>query len=151
MIREIDPFPRQKVFFSRYQYGLPYDLLRPDMKRALDLQSDILLVSAIANTEYLLQHLAQTVRSVQALEYSDHHYFDEPDLHTILRRFNAMPGQHKMVLTTEKDATRLELHRDFLWKNNLPLYVLPVEVAFCDNDEVEFQEEVKRFLLEFKV
>ncbi|MCC6461012.1 MAG: tetraacyldisaccharide 4'-kinase [Saprospiraceae bacterium] len=151
MLREIDPYPRQKVFFSRYRYGLPYDLLRPDVRRPLDLQTDVLLVSAIANTEYLLQYLSGTVHSVQALEYSDHHYFDEADLNTVLRRLDAMPSQRKIILTTEKDATRLELHQGFLWKNELPVWVLPVEVEFCDNDEPEFQAEVKRFMLDFKV
>jgi tetraacyldisaccharide 4'-kinase len=151
LVREIDPFPRQRVYFTRYDYGLTYDLLRPDIRRPLDLQTDVLLVSAIANTDYLLQYLGKTVNSVQALEFSDHHYFDEDDLNTVLRRFNAMPGSRKIILTTEKDATRLELHQGFLWKNDLPIWVLPAEVAFCDNDEVDFQAEVKRFLLEFKV
>lgn len=151
LLREIDPFPRQRVYFTRYSYGLTYDLLRPDIRRPLDLQTDVLLVSAIANTNYLLQYLGKTVNSVQALEFSDHHYFDEDDLNTVLRRFSTMPGSRKIILTTEKDATRLELHQGFLWKNDLPIWVLPVEVEFCDNDEAEFQAEVKRFLLDFKV
>ena len=151
MLREIDPYPRQRVYFSQYRYGLPYDLLRPDLRRPLELHTDVLLVSAIANTDYLLQYLGQTVHSVQALEYSDHHYFNEDDLNILMRRLQAMPGQNKIILTTEKDATRLELHRDFIWKNNLPIWVLPAEVEFCDNDEAEFQAEIRRILLEFKV
>ncbi|MBK6933306.1 MAG: tetraacyldisaccharide 4'-kinase [Saprospirales bacterium] len=151
MLREIDPFPRQRVFFSKYRYGPPYDLLRPDIRHPLGQQTDILLVSAIANTDYLLDYLKQNVHSVTALEYSDHHYFDEADLQTVLRRFDALPGAHKTILTTEKDATRLELHAGFLWKNDLPIFVLPVEVEFCDNDEADFQAEVRRFLMEFKV
>jgi tetraacyldisaccharide 4'-kinase len=54
-------------------------------------------------------------------------------------------------VTTEKDATRLELHRDFFIQNNLPVFVLPVEVAFCDEDEPGFQAAVKEFLTNFKV
>ena len=150
MVSEIDPFPRQRVFFSRYHYGLPYELLRPDRVHSLELQTDVLLVSAIANTQYLLQYLGQTVRSVQALEFSDHHFFDEADLETVRRRFDALPGSNKIILTTEKDATRLELHNEMLWKNQLPLWVLPVEVVFCDNDETEFRQEVQRFLMDFK-
>jgi tetraacyldisaccharide 4'-kinase len=151
MLREIDPFPRQRVFFSQYRYGLAYDMLRPDLRRPLDLQTDVLLVSAIANTDYLLQYLGHTVRSVQAFEFSDHHYFDEADLNTVRKRFEAMPGQNKIILTTEKDATRLELHADYLWKQKLPIYVLPAEVEFDGNDEAEFQAEIRRFMLEFKV
>jgi tetraacyldisaccharide 4'-kinase len=151
MLAEIDPYPRQRVYFSRYAYGLPYDLLRPDLRRPLDLDTDALLVSAIANTDYLLAHLGSALRSVQTLEFEDHHYFKEEDLRQLLKRFDAMPGRNKVILTTEKDATRLELHQDFFWKNQLPVFVLPVEVAFCDYDEAVFQHDVRRFLTDFKV
>lgn len=150
MVLEIDPFPRQKVFFSRYRYATPYELLRPDLKRPLDLDTDVLLVSAIANTDYLLKHLAVSVKSAQTLEFEDHHFFKEDELLDMVRRFGRMNGRNKIIVTTEKDAMRLELHRDFFWKNEIPIYVLPVEVAFCDDDELAFQEEVKRVLLEFK-
>ncbi|TNE56399.1 MAG: tetraacyldisaccharide 4'-kinase, partial [Bacteroidetes bacterium] len=79
------------------------------------------------------------------------HYFTESDLHVVRRRFEAMPEKGKMILTTEKDATRLELLAPFIWEHQLPIYVLPAEVEFCDNDEDKFQAEVRRFLLDFKV
>ena len=150
MILEIDPFPRQQVFFSKYRYGIPYDLLRPDQRRPLDLDTDVLLMSAIANTDYLLKHLASSVKSAQTLEFEDHHFFKEDELRDMLRRFERLPGRNKIILTTEKDAMRLELHQDFFWKNTLPVFVLPVEVEFCDADEAAFQEAVKQMLLDFK-
>jgi tetraacyldisaccharide 4'-kinase len=150
ILMEIDPYSRQRVYFSRYRYGQPYDLLRPDVRRPLDLDTHILLVSAIANTDYLLQHLGNETGSVQTLEFEDHHYFDDSDLLDMLRRFEALPHRNKIILTTEKDATRLELHENFLWQNQLPVFVLPIEVEFCDNDEADFQADVKQVLLEFK-
>jgi Tetraacyldisaccharide-1-P 4''-kinase len=126
-------------------------MLRPDLRRNLDLDTDVLLVSAIANTDYLLQHLAKSVRSAQTMEYDDHHYFKEDELRDILRRFQSLPSKNKIMLTTEKDAMRLELHRDFFWQNQIPTFVLPVEVEFCDQDEPAFQTELKRALLDFKV
>ena len=69
----------------------------------------------------------------------------------LVRRFEAIPQRNKIILTTEKDAMRLELHEGVLWKNQLPVFVLPVEVAFCDNDEADFQADVKQVLLDFKV
>lgn len=150
LIQEIDPFPRQQIYFSRYQYGTPYDLLRPDLLRPLDLDTDVLLISAIANTDYLLKHLATAVKSAQTMEFEDHHVFKEEEMLDMQRRFSRMSGRNNIILTTEKDAMRLEMHRDFFWKNELPIYVLPVEVEFCDGDEWAFQEEVKRVLLEFK-
>ncbi len=151
MLTEIDPYPRQRIYFSRYQYGQPYELLRPDVRRPLDLETHVLLVSAIANTDYLLQYLGAEAASVQTLEFEDHHYFNESDLLDMQRRFEALPQRNKIILTTEKDAVRLELHENFLRENQLPVLVLPVEVSFCDNDELDFQADVKQVLLEFKV
>jgi tetraacyldisaccharide 4'-kinase len=150
LVQEIDPFPRQRVYFSRYRYGTPYDLLRPDLTRALDLDTDVLLVSAIANTDYLLKHLGTAVKSAQTMEFEDHHFFKEDELRDMLRRFERLSSRNKILITTEKDAMRLELHRDFFWKNEIPIYVLPVEVEFLDADEWAFQDDVKRVLLEFK-
>lgn len=150
-IQEIDPFPRQRVFFSRYKYGQAFDMLRPDVKRSLDLNTDVLLVSAIANTDYLLKYLSSEVRSVRTVEFEDHHYFEEKDLQEIIKAYDSMGSRNKIIITTEKDATRMELHQGFFWQKQMPIYVLPVEVAFCDKDETVFQEEVKQFLLDFKV
>ncbi|MCC6410748.1 MAG: tetraacyldisaccharide 4'-kinase [Saprospiraceae bacterium] len=151
LIREIDPFPRQRVYFSRYRYGLPYDMLRPDVRRPLDATTDVLLLSAIANTDYLLDYMATSVLSAKTMEFEDHHNYDLADLVDVQRRFESMISPNKIIVTTEKDAARLEPHHKFFFENNLPVFVLPVEVAFCDNDEVEFQEDVRGFLLNFKV
>jgi len=150
MLYEIDPYPRQRIYFSRYSYGAPYDLLRPDLKRPFDLNTDVLLVSAIANTDYLLKYLGEQSRSVETMEYEDHHYFSEDELNDMLKRFERMPRQEKIIVTTEKDATRLELHNNFLFQHKLPVYVLPIEVAFCNEDEAAFREDVKGVLLDFK-
>jgi tetraacyldisaccharide 4'-kinase len=114
------------------------------------LETEVLLVSAIANTDYLLAHLATQFKVVHTLEFEDHHYFAEDELHDIKRRFENIKSKNKIILTTEKDATRLELHGDFFWKNQLPVWVLPVEVQFCDEDERRFKTDVQQFLKGFK-
>jgi tetraacyldisaccharide 4'-kinase len=149
-IEDIAPYPRQKIFFSQYQYGRPYDLLRHDVKRALDADTDVLLLSAIANTDYLLSYLKKEVRSVRTIEHEDHHFFDEGDMSDLLKKFDGLNSAKKIILTTEKDATRLEAFSEFLWKHQLPVFVLPIEVAFLHQDEDRFKEAVKRFLEGFK-
>lgn len=150
IITEINPFPRQKVYFSYYAYGQPYELLRPDIKQELNPDTAVLLVCAIAGTDYLLKYLGGIAGGVQTLEFEDHRFFTEEDLRLMTKRFAAMPAKNKIILTTEKDATRLELHRDYLWNNGLPVFVLPVEVAFHGEDETLFRENVQQFLMDFK-
>ncbi len=151
ILLEIDPYSHQQVFFSRYEYAQPYQLFHSENLRPLDLQTDVLLLSAIANTDYLLTYLAEQVRSVQTMEFTDHHYFKEDDLNDLKKRFDRIESKDKIIVTTEKDAARLELHRDYFFQNKLPVYVLPVEVVFCDDDEAGFQKAVRDFMMNFRV
>lgn len=151
MVKEIKPFPFQDMFFSSYHYLQPYYILNPNYR--LDLQEDIavLLVCAIAGTDYLLEYLESKAGTVRVKEYEDHHYYTETDLEDIEKMFNALPGGKKVILTTEKDAMRLELHRQWLLEKKLPVMVLPVEVYFHFEQGELFDKAVKEFLLEFKV
>lgn len=151
LLAEIKPFPHQQVYFSSYRYLRPYYALHA--AHQVDLQEDmsVLLVSAIANSDYLQDYLETRVGTVRVREYEDHHYFSEDDLTEIEQQFEQMPGSKKIILTTEKDAMRLELHRERLAQNRLPYFVLPVEVFFHGQDGQRFDKLVKEFLLNFKV
>jgi tetraacyldisaccharide 4'-kinase len=150
LISALNPMPWQSVFFSFYQYSTPYELSRPAIRQPLLPEMNVLLISAIAGTSYLLDYLKSKTKLVTSIEFADHHFFEEIDLEEIKRRFSGMPRLSSIILTTEKDATRLELHQDFLEKNNLPVYVLPIEVAFHDGDEARFRQEVQLWLSDFR-
>jgi tetraacyldisaccharide 4'-kinase len=151
MVNEIKPFPHQQVFFSSYRYMQPFYLLNPNYK--IDLQEDmaVLVVCAIANTDYLKDYLNMRTGTLRFREFEDHHYFDEADLEEIEKIFNVMSGSKKLILTTEKDAMRLELHRQWLMEKQWPIVVLPVEVIFHQHDGDLFNKVVKDFLLNFRV
>ena len=150
LIEEIDPLPHQKVFFSYYDYGAPYYMLDARYRLKMEEGVSTLLISAIANTEYLIDHLKKQSPHVQSLDYEDHHYFDRRDLATLKLRFGEMPGKHKAIITTEKDAMRLELHRPFIQSERLPVFVLPVEVRFHFDEGPAFDTIVRDYLLQFK-
>ena len=84
------------------------------------------------------------------LEFRDHHYFKEEDMQALINLFKSMPGDNKIILTTEKDAGRLELYRSFFIENQLPLLVLPVKVNICLGQEAAFATTIKDYLLSFK-
>jgi tetraacyldisaccharide 4'-kinase len=151
MLHNLAPFPHQQVFFSGYRYDHPYHLYNTLHSQVLNRDTELLLVSAIANTDYLLNYLTQQVRTVHTLEYEDHHYFDTGDLWEIQRRFKEIAAEQKFILTTEKDATRLRLHEAFWQEQQLPILVLPVRVEFLGDDEAVFRAAVQAFLLGFKV
>nr|WP_256534239.1 tetraacyldisaccharide 4'-kinase [Lewinella sp. JB7] len=150
LIGEIDPLPHQRVFFSYYGYATPYYLLDHRYRLRMEEGIDVLLISAIANTEYLLSHLRTAAKNVRSLDYADHHYFSANDLANLKRRFGEMPGRHRAIVTTEKDATRLEMHRDFIAEEKLPVFVLPVEVKFHFGEGENFDQLVRDYLIGFE-
>ncbi len=150
LLRAINPFPHQRVFFSYYEYGRPYYLF--DTHYQVDLQPSwqALVVAGIARSEYLTDYLQEQLDSVTILEYADHHLFAEADLIEIKATFVNMPVEQKIILTTEKDAVRLELHRRFIEENRLPVLVLPIQVQFHFGEGEQFDQLIRDFLLNFK-
>ncbi|CAH1001642.1 Tetraacyldisaccharide 4'-kinase [Neolewinella maritima] len=150
LIAEIDPLPHQRVFFSYYAYAAPYYLLDPRYRLRMEQGIDVLLLSAIANTDYLAAHLRATAHTVHSLEYADHHYFSASDLVNLKQKFAALQGQHRAVITTEKDAMRLDVHRDYIAEEKLPVFVLPLEVRFHFDEGPVFDQLVRDYLQGFE-
>lgn len=150
LTEELDPLPHQRVFFSYYRYATPYYLLDHRYRLRMEEGIDILLLSAIANTDYLIEHLRTSARTVRSLEYADHHYFSGPDMANLKKRFEELEGKHRAIVTTEKDATRLAVHHEFIAAERLPVFVLPVEVNFHFGEGEVFDELVKGYLQGFE-
>lgn len=150
-IQEIKPLKHQRLFFSYYEYLQPYYIYNPAYTVALNPDIQVLLVSAIASTSYMMHYLNEKTEYLTTMEYVDHHVYTAHELSQIKRHFEQMPGSKKVILTTEKDATRLDMHRKYILENKLPIYVLPVNVAFHFDEKEKFDEHIRQFLLNFKV
>ncbi|MBT8219202.1 MAG: tetraacyldisaccharide 4'-kinase [Bacteroidia bacterium] len=147
--QEINPFPHQKLFFSYYDYGTPYNIFNPAEKHHLSLNENVLLVSAIASTDYLLNYLEEHCNFIKTLEFEDHHYFDNHDISMLLRIFKNLEGS-KVILTTEKDAVRLELHKAFFIEQDITVFAIPVAVKFHFDQGDTFNKEIIDYLLSFR-
>ena len=151
MLKEIKPFPHQRVYFSYYDYFRPYYIF--NSRYVLEWQPDmeLLLICAIARTDYLVDYLEEQVKTVRILEYEDHHHFTNYDVGHLKANFDRMEAEKKVIITTEKDAMRLEAHKKYLTDHRLPIFALPVQVKFHFDDQERFDQDVKEFLLNFKV
>ncbi len=150
MIAELNAKPNQKVFFSYYKYLNPYFIFNFRQRFQLSKELDVLLICAIARTDYLVDYLESVVNEVHVLEYEDHHYFTNFDVSNLMTRFQQLDSPKKLIITTEKDAMRLEIHRKFILENQLPILVLPLEVTFHFDDGERFDTVMKDYLLNFK-
>jgi tetraacyldisaccharide 4'-kinase len=143
---ELDPSPRQKIFFTSIRYGQPYHITRRT-NTLVDDGTEILLVTGIANPAPLKRWLDGHCQTYYELAYSDHHIFSIDDLKTIIRRFDSITARNKLILTTEKDAVRLIKFRQEL--EEWPFYVLPITPCFLFGDEARFTELIVKFIIEF--
>ncbi len=148
---EVQRKERQQVFFSEYHYGLPYKMYGNSERLPLHKNLDVLLVVAIAGTEYLMEYVEDQCGDVHLLEYNDHHPFSSFDIGDMERHFKQMNlDRERIILTTEKDAMRLDSHRELLLQLSLPIYILPVAVRFLGDNPEAFSSAVKEWLLNFK-
>ena len=93
----------------------------------------------------------EEVDGVHHMNYEDHHLFSDIDIEYINTVFINRESKRKLILTTEKDAMRLDLHRKKLIELNIPIFVLPTEVKFHDSENEKFDEDIRDFLLRFEV
>jgi len=147
IISEINPSQGQTVYFTTIDYGKPYHLFT---KEAIEITPGhgILLVCGIANPRPLKEYLAKIADSYDMLRFADHHIFHSNDLTDIRQHFENITSDKKMVLTTEKDAVRLEKFEQEL--GTFPIYVLPIEHRFLFNEAEKFDAAVTGFVKSFK-
>ncbi len=139
----------QELFFSRIEYGEPYSIFEDEKIFRINPGLQILLISAIAQSSYLVEYLSDKVASVINYNFEDHHYFNETELSGMLAVYERISHNNKMILTTEKDATRLRLFREYFASKNLEIYAIPIQIAFYEPER--FATYIRNFLLDFKV
>ena len=143
LIEEINPQVGQSVFFAAIEYGQPYHILtKADF--SFTNNTEILLVSGIANPQPLKSMLEENSKTYHLLQYPDHRIFTIDDLKEIRKKFAAIDSVDKIILTTEKDAVRLVKFNTEIagW----PLYVIPVRHHFLYGEEGRFGQLVIDFI-----
>ncbi len=143
----LKPAENQYLFFTSIRYGLPYHIISR-RNRQPDQHTEVLLVCGIANPEPLKKHMQQESKSYDAMYYDDHHIFRIDDLKEIVKRFNAIDHENKMIITTEKDAVRLIKFSEEL--KDIPFYVLPITVSFLFNRASAFNDLIVHFIGTYK-
>ena len=152
IIREINPLSHQHIYFSYFNYGTPYHIFDPSVKFDLDAETEVLLITGIARTDYLLDYLTSKVKKVTTMTFEDHRLFTNYDVAQFKKLYDNMDSaRRKVVLTTEKDATRLDLHHTYIVDNQLDVFALPIEVDFLFNEKANFDTTIKTALLDFKI
>ncbi len=146
IIEHIKPFSYQHVYFSSFQYGSIYPMFThlPFINDWKDYT--IFILTGIADNSKMINYCKSIYKEVFSFDYKDHHYFDRYDIEKVSDLFNEIKNEKKIIITTEKDATRLALEKEFIWKKNLPIYLLPIQVKFIENNKSKFEADIHQYL-----
>ena len=143
LTKAMDLFPYQKLFFSTIDYDVPYALFS-DATTSLSKQN-ILLLTGIASPEQMENDMKNKCRSVTSLAFDDHHLFTLKDAQRINDAFAALPSP-KIILTTEKDSTRLYHLEGLSTEARDALFVLPIKIKFLLNQGEYFNNKIINYV-----
>lgn len=150
--KALNLFPYQRLYFSTFSYKSMVPLFGAAVKRRLDTllpEENILLLTGIAMPEQMKMDLQRYTSNLTSIAFADHHYFSSKDVRQINEKFASLPSP-KMIVTTEKDAVRLQMLKGLSPEVRASLYVLPVEVKIMQGRQDSFNEKILRYVSENK-
>ena len=154
-------YPYQHLYFTTLEYGALRPLYpatsraaavgeaaiisQPQQQQPQQLQAlkaqNVLLLTGIASPRQMERDLAPITNTLTPLTFGDHHQFRKKDIRRINEAFAAMTAP-KVIVTTEKDATRLLTTEGLSDEVQQALYVLPVRIVFLQQQEEEFNQQI---------
>lgn len=144
--------PDQKLYFSALTYGELYALHNcKESLRTLDMlrdDEDILLITGIASPAQLLNDLKKYTSCVRLLSFPDHHNFTEADIQQITTLFRQLDKEKRIIITTEKDATRLVHHPALTDELRDAIHILPINVEILQGKQEEFNNQIINYVNE---
>ena len=144
LTKAMNLYPYQSLYFTTIEYESLTPLFAKEKstieKEALE-DKHVMLITGIASPKQIIIDLKPHVKEMTTLAFSDHHQFKSKDIMKINETFNAIKGE-KIIVTTEKDATRLEQLEGLSEEVKQNLYVLPIKVKLMINQEEEFNDKI---------
>lgn len=136
--KDINPKHKQKVFYSSilYQPLVPVFTSSATIPE-IDKNCSVVLLTGIANAHSLYNHLAEMARDVIHIPFPDHHVFNSSDIVKVSKSFDAISNPIKIIITTEKDAMRLQSGSLVTEFGAAPVYYLPITVKVHEEDKLE--------------
>ncbi|MCL1850243.1 MAG: tetraacyldisaccharide 4'-kinase [Bacteroidetes bacterium] len=132
-LKKLKPQKHQEVFFTKIGYPASGVWEVQEAK-------SVLLITGIDNPKPLVQYLETQYNTVHKLHFPDHYLFTKNDIQKIIRLKEKWGGEKCTIITTEKDATRLQA-----FENMPEYYTIPVEIVFLENETV-FKEKLLSLL-----
>ena len=151
---EIKPETNQLLFFSTYIYDEIIPVF-PDsdpetwtFNRIKETSAEALLVAGIVSPEPMVEQIRKYTNNVETLFFEDHHAFQSKDYVLIKSRFEMLKSEEKIILVTEKDASRLVSDPNFPELLKSRTFAMPIRVEILNKQEKLFIQKIKNYVVE---
>jgi tetraacyldisaccharide 4'-kinase len=130
--------PDTPIFFSSTIYGKPYSLTI-DFK----FSDQVILFSGLSNDQALKQYVSSNFKLESSFTYPDHHSYSLKDFTELREAFEKSTSNHVVFLTTEKDAGKVKSSAPAGFLEEIPIFVLPIEVVIPEKDLAMLEELIQ--------
>ena len=144
IISKLNPSKEQKVYFSYLEYAPLQPLNEKAKTVSVENADSVIAFCGIAHPKSFIEELEKQFKTVDFLHFADHHVYSEEDTKNIVKHFENLSGDKKIIVTTEKDAARLTNSPYLCQFDCAPLYDLPITVRF--HEEEKFNEEILSYV-----
>jgi tetraacyldisaccharide 4'-kinase len=151
LAQKIAPLPYQQLFFTSIAYQQLQSMEGQQANVLIDNDTTVFLLTGIANAGPLLNYLSGFTSHVIHHNYPDHHPFTLKNISKLAGEYFACSSQKKIIVTTEKDAQRLQEFRvnsEVPAIENIPFFVIPISVEFLNSSGRQFDQIIIDYVRE---
>ena len=151
LTKAMDLFPYQELYFTTIEYDKLTKMFGNggEAKKTIDKEQlkdvNVLLVTGIASPKLLLNDMKPYCKSIKTMTFGDHHMFSAKDIDKINDEFAALPSP-KIIVTTEKDATRIEAADGLSTEAMEAIYAQPIHIKFMLDQQEMFNNKIKSYV-----
>lgn len=150
IFNRLNTYPFQFVYFTTFDYGNVKSVFKSSQNENENnnfKDYNILLVTGIANPKPLRKYIAENIsKKIVELEYSDHYNYKEADFERIKQKFNSIESASKIIITTEKDAMRLQKFSNIADNLKDLFFYIPIRVDFLNNRTDSFTQQITDYV-----
>ncbi|MBQ7419914.1 MAG: tetraacyldisaccharide 4'-kinase [Prevotella sp.] len=136
-------YPYQTLYFTTLEYDKLQPIFGGEPRPLESLHADehVLLLTGIASPEQMIHDLKPYTKQLTPLTFADHHHFKPKDIQLINDTFSQL-SEPRCIITTEKDATRLQNAENLSDEVRQHIYTLPVNIRFMLEQEEMFNQYI---------
>ena len=131
----------QHLYFTNMNFGEFHPVFHLSQSKDAawfkEKKSPVLLLTGIANPRSLRKYARSISTQLIEVSFPDHHQFTKKDLQKLTTRYRSFNNPDALILTTEKDAMRLQ-GLDPEPDIKQALYYITIHVQFLNDDHKEF-------------